>query len=173
MPLQQHAPPVAGATGRLIGIARRPRRLVPMEELARGQVTLNGGLEGDHKGPKFAKRQITILSVEAWRDALEELPQVAEHLPWTTRRANFLVEGVRLPRARGGVIRVGPAEFEVWYPTMPCARMDKAFDGLRKALHPDWRGGVACSVRQAGDVQIGDEVEILVSPPEKQRRLPG
>ena len=155
--------------GRLIGIARRPRRLAPMEELASGRVTLAGGLEGDHKGPKFAKRQITILAVEAWREALDELPQAAAGLNWTTRRANFLVEGVRLPRARGGVIRIGPAEFEVWYPTMPCARMDKAFEGLRKALHPEWRGGVACSVRCGGEIRIGDDVEVLISPPERPK----
>ena len=164
---------MTGPVGRLIGIARRPRRLAAMEELSTGRMTLAGGLEGDHKGAKFAKRQITILALEAWREALGELPEAAAELPWTTRRANLLVEGVRLPRARGGVIRIGPAEFEVWYPTMPCARMDKAFDGLRRALHPDWRGGVACSVLSGGDVRLGDEVEVLVSPPEKLRRLPG
>ncbi len=164
---------MSGPVGRLIGIARRPCRLAAMEELSAGRITVAAGLEGDHKGAKFAKRQITILALEAWRAALGELPEAAAELAWTTRRANLLVEGVRLPRARGGVVRFGPAAFEVWYPTMPCARMDKAFDGLRKALHPDWRGGIACAVRSGGDMRLGDEVEVLVSPPEKQRRLPG
>lgn len=160
--------------GRLVGIARRPARYAPMEELDAGLITTERGLEGDHKGPKFPKRQITIMSVEAWLSALSELGGDALDLPWTTRRANLLVEGVRLPRARGGVIRIGAARFGVWYPTQPCARMEKAYPGLLKALHPEWRGGVACAVDRGGAVRLGEEVEVVVSPPERPRnRLPG
>ena len=164
------------APGALIGIARRPERYAPMEELELGEITVDRGLSGDHKGPKFPKRRITILAIEGWRQALGQLAEGGDpiNLPWTTRRANLLVEGVRLPRARGGIIRVGPAEFEVMYPAQPCARMDKAHMGLLKALHPDWRGGVACAVRRGGLVRLHDEVEIVFSPPEKPRRkLPG
>ena len=145
-----------------------------MQEVSCGEISLQRGLEGDHKGAKFAKRQITIMSVEAWRTALAELGGDALNLPWTTRRANLLVEGVRLPRARAGILRIGVAEFEIWYPTQPCQRMEKAYPGLLKALHPDWRGGIACAVKRAGTVRLGDDVEILVSPPERRRnRLPG
>jgi len=175
-PAAKHKPDGAVQLGRLIGIARRPERYAVMEELGTGLITTVGGLEGDHKGPKFARRQITIMAIEAWRDALAELGLRTDppHLTWTTRRANLLVEGVRLPRARGGIVRIGSAEFEIWYPTQPCARMDKAHQGLLKALHPDWRGGVACAVNRGGKLSLGDEVEILVSPPERpRRRLPG
>ena len=161
-------------TGRLIGIARRPARYAPMQEISSGEISTERGLDGDHKGAKFAKRQITIMSIEAWQTALAELGAGALKLPWTTRRANLLVEGVRLPRARGGIVRIGVAEFEIWYPTQPCQRMEKAYPGLLKALHPDWRGGIACVVKRGGPVRLGDEVEILVSPPERRRdRLPG
>ena len=160
--------------GRLIAIARRAQRYAPMQEISSAAITVERGLEGDHKGAKFAKRQITIMSIEAWQTAIAELGGEALNLPWTTRRANLLVEGVRLPRARGGVVRIGGAEFEVWYPTQPCQRMEKAYPGLLKALHPDWRGGIACSVQRGAMVHVGDDVEVLVSPPERpRRRLPG
>lgn len=146
-----------------------------MEEIASGSITVDGGLEGDHKGPKFPNRRITVLTREAWEDALAELRGANDapvRLPWTVRRANLLVEGVRLPRARGGVLRVGAVTLEVTYPTQPCRRMEEAHAGLLKALHPDWRGGVTCRVLEGGTVQIGDEVEVLISPPERVPKLP-
>ncbi len=160
------------SSGRLIGIARRPVPRAPMEEVTAGHIGIDTGLDGDHKGPKFALRRITVLSREAWEAALAELEPPAV-LPWTTRRANLLVEGVRLPRARGGVVRVGPVLLEVTYPTQPCRRMEEARAGLLKALHPDWRGGITCRVLEEGTVRLGDEVHILVSPSERKARLPG
>ena len=156
--------------GQLVGIARRAARLVPMQEVASASITPTAGLEGDHKGIKFPKRQITILSVEAWRMAVQDAGE--PDLPWTARRANLLVEGIHLPRAAGGVIRVGEVMLEVTSQTVPCRRMDDALPGLRKALHPDWRGGVTCRVRKGGLIKLRDAVEVLVSPPQRVIRLP-
>jgi MOSC domain-containing protein YiiM len=44
---------------------------------------------------------------------------------------------------------------------------------LRKALHPEWRGGVTCLVLEGGRVDVGESVEIIHSPPERQRKLSG
>jgi MOSC domain-containing protein YiiM len=159
--------------GTLIGIARRPARLVPMQTIEAGRISTEGGLDGDHKGPKFPRRQITVLALEAWAAALAELGPDAADLPWTARRANLLVAGVALPRAIGGVVAIGPVILEVTFPTVPCGRMDAAFPGLRKALHPDWRGGITAKVLEGGNIAIGDAVSVLVSPPEQKRRLPG
>ncbi len=161
--------------GTLIGIARRSAVGAPMEEIPLGHISVDGGLEGDHKGPKFPRRRITVLAREDWEQALSELPGpdgTRVELPWTTRRANLLIEGVRLPRARGAIVRVGPVKLEVTYPTQPCGRMDEAYAGLLKALHPDWRGGITCQVLEGGTVAIGDDVEVLQSPPETVTRLP-
>lgn len=160
--------------GRLIGIARRDARLAPMETIDEGRITIERGLEGDHKGLKFKNRAITILSLAAWRDALGELADAsgAPDLPWTVRRANLLVDGLDLPKARGGLVRIGDVLLEVTYPTQPCKRMEDAHAGLLKALHPDWRGGVTTRVLSGGDVRVGDEVAIELRPPEKVRKLP-
>ena len=91
--------------GRLAGIARRDQRRAPMQESVSGRISTEAGLEGDFKGRKYPFRQITVLAREDWEEALAELG--AADLPWTARRANLLVTGVALPRAKGGLIRVG------------------------------------------------------------------
>jgi MOSC domain-containing protein YiiM len=161
----------SAAAGRLVGIARRAGRRAAMQEIAEGQITIAGGLEGDFKGIKYPRRQITILAVDAWEAALQEIGHAT--LPWTVRRANLLVAGVRLPRAVGGVLRIGQVRLEVTGQTFPCLRMNEAHAGLLSALAKDWRGGVTARVLAGGVVALGDAVEVLVDPPEIRPRLPG
>jgi MOSC domain-containing protein YiiM len=158
-------------SGRLIGIAWRPGRRAPMQVVDSIEISLEAGVVGDHKGAKYKRRAVTILAREDWQAVLGVLGD--QSLDWTERRANLLVEGVRLPRALGATLRIGPVLLEVTYPTTPCARMDEAREGLRKALHPEWRGGVTCKVLEGGRVAIGDAVAIVQSPPERQIKLPG
>ena len=160
-------------TGRLIGIARRSASRAPMETLETGRISIEAGLEGDARGAKYPKRQITVLAREAWEAALADLPAEAAELAWTTRRANLFVEGVRLPCAKGGVLCIGPVALEITGETDPCGRMEEAYRGLLKALHPDWRGGVTCAVREGGPIALGEAVEVLVAPEERVRVLPG
>jgi MOSC domain-containing protein YiiM len=145
-----------------------------MEELSSAAISLEAGLEGDSRGAKFVTRQITVLSREDWDAALLDLADLAgpPGLPWTIRRANLFVEGVRLPRAKGGVLQIGAVELEITGQTNPCHRMEEAWRGLLSALHPDWRGGVTCRVRTAGRVTLGDAVEVVVQPKERIIRLP-
>ena len=160
--------------GSLIGIARRSGRRAPMEELQAGLITREAGLEGDSRGAKFVTRQITVLAREDWNAALLDLADLMgpPDLPWTTRRANLYVEGVRLPRAKSGVIQIGPVILEITGQTNPCHRMDEARKGLLSALHPEWRGGVTCRVRDGGAIKLGDPVIILHAPKEHVIRLP-
>jgi MOSC domain-containing protein YiiM len=163
------------ARGRLIGIARRAARRAPMETVDSVEISLEAGVAGDHKGAKFKRRAVTVLAREAWQAALVDLDAggQTEPLEWTARRANLLVEGVRLPRAIGAALRIGQVLLEVTYPTTPCSRMDEARAGLKKALYPEWRGGVTCKVLEGGHVAVGDDVEVVQSPPERQIRLLG
>jgi MOSC domain-containing protein YiiM len=165
------APP----SGRLVGIASRPARRAPMQERTQGTISMTAGLEGDHKGTKFPRRAIAVLSREAWEEALAALATAAGkpvEIPWTARRANLLVEGVRLPRALGGIVRIGPVRLEITYPTQPCRRMEEVHPGLLAALHPDWRGGITCRVLDGGEIRCGDAVVVEHAPPEKRVRLP-
>ena len=161
--------------GRLLGIARRDAPRARMQELTTGLITPERGLEGDHKGAKFPKRQITILAREDWAAALAGLTDLAGPvpLPWTVRRANLLVEDVALPRGLGSLVRVGPVLLEVTAQTYPCQRMEQAHPGLLKALAPDWRGGVTARVIEGGTVRLGDAVAVEREVAERRVRLPG
>jgi MOSC domain-containing protein YiiM len=142
-----------------------------MEECAAGFITPAEGLAGDCKGAKHPRRQLTMLERGAWEAALAELGQ---DLPWTTRRANLLVEGIRLPRGVGSVLRIGVVELEVTGQTYPCRRMQEACPGLLSALAKDWRGGITARVLKGGPVTMGDPVEVVLARPvPKSPRLPG
>ena len=110
-----------------------------------------GGLAGENR--KGKKRQVTLLAREDW-DAAQAAAGAGLH--WTTRRANLLVEGIELAHTTGRRIRVGTALLEVTAETDPCALMDKFLPGLRKALEPDWRGGISARVLEPGLIRLGD-----------------
>ena len=166
---------VPSPAGCIVGIARRPGPRAPMEAIALGIVTCERGLDGDHKGAKFPRRQITLLSAESWAEAIATLTDLAGPvpLPWTTRRANILTEGIALPRGRGSLIRIGPVLLEVTAQTFPCRRMAEAHLGLMKALAPDWRGGVTARVITGGSIRLGDRIEVAQAVHERPVRLPG
>ena len=139
---------------KLIGMARTPARLAPMEEIASVLVTPEAGIAGDARDVK-RRRQVSILFREDWEAACRDVP-LAQILPWITRRANLLVEGLANPRAAGAQIRIGEVVLEVVCETEPCDIMEKAQAGLKAALMPDWRGGVCCKVVKGGTLSLGD-----------------
>jgi MOSC domain-containing protein YiiM len=151
--------PLSLTDGRLIGLAWRSARLEPMQVMEAGTITQAAGLVGDFKGLKFRKRQITVLAIEDWRAACEAVG--APDLPWTSRRANLLVEGLALPRARGSILGLGAVRLEVTGQTYPCVRMEQVHKGLLRALASDWRGGLTCTVLAGGPVRLGDPVTVL------------
>ena len=77
-----------------------------------------------------------------------------------------------MPRAKGGVLKIGPIVLEIIGQTNPCHRMEEARRGSLSALHPAWRGGVTCTVREGGPIKLGDPVEIVLAPKEHVIRLP-
>lgn len=127
-----------------------------MELLEDATLDEEAGVVGDSRG-RSAGRQVTVLAREAWQEACDEL---GRELPWTTRRANLLVEGVDLPRQAGRRLGVGDALLEITGETEPCQRMDDAAPGLRRSLRPGWRGGVTCRVVTGGRVRPGDAVRV-------------
>jgi len=137
-----------------IAIKNRPR--VAMQVIDSAQVTVANGILGDFRGTQQG-RQITILSESAWHKACAE---VGSELPWTTRRANLLVDEVEFDASYvGKAVRIGDVELLVTEETDPCSMMDAQHLGLTAALTPEWRGGICCNVTKAGNIKVGDQVE--------------
>ena len=143
-------------SGRLIGIARVAALRAPPEEIAFARVSVEAGIDGDARGKK-RDRQVTILFRESWDDACRELGVA---LPWTTRRANLLVEGLPPPQQTRGKLRIGDVTLEVRLETDPCMLMERMHNGLKAALTPAWRGGVCCNVVTGGDIRLGNPVTL-------------
>lgn len=149
------------------GIAIKPQKRGPMEEVASVMVTAQDGIEGDcrGRGGTSRKRQVTVLSLFQWEQACAELGKA---LPWTLRRANVLVKGISNPELRFGPDNVGRKLYlasglvlQVTGETDPCSRMDEAYPGLKDALSKDWRGGVTCRVEEEGRLQCGSVAEFF------------
>jgi MOSC domain-containing protein YiiM len=143
-------------SGKLIAIATRLKSRAPMVEIDAAEITAAAGVVGDFRG-KPGKRQVTVMSAADWARACEALGQ---DLPWTTRRANLLVDDLPICDTAGATLQIGDVTLQVTGETDPCERMEEAAPGLRVALTPEWRGGVCCRVLTGGAIRVGDAVTI-------------
>lgn len=128
----------------------RSEKRTPVTSVESAVADCGSGLRGDHK--KGGKRQVTILSLESWRAACDELGVDVDP---SLRRANVLTEGVDLREAIGRKLVLGEVHIEVLGETDPCDRMDEASPGLKEALKPELRGGVFGRVVQPGTIDLG------------------
>jgi MOSC domain-containing protein YiiM len=136
-------------------IAIRKKSRAPMQEIPQVEITVEAGLVPDFRG-KPGKRQVTLLSADAWQTVCQELQA---DLPWTTRRANLLIAGHTFSAADAGkILHIGEVQLQITIETDPCNRMDEQHAGLTKVLTPDWRAGVCCRVLQGGTLKPGDKV---------------
>ncbi|MBP6444543.1 MAG: MOSC domain-containing protein [Gemmatimonadales bacterium] len=126
----------------------------PMDPQAEATLVPNQGMAGSVGRSK--RRQVTILSCEAWDAATSELGAAVDP---SMRRANILVSGLDLYDTRGKVLRIGSCRLIIGGELTPCERMDEASLGLQAALTPRWRGGVFAQVEEGGVVRVGDAVE--------------
>jgi MOSC domain-containing protein YiiM len=138
------------------GIAVRDASRAPMKEQQQVEVSLAHGIVQDYRGTGL--RQVTFLDVGQWQEVLDEL---GIELPWYTRRANVLIEGIALPTTVGRRLQIGACRFAIGGETTPCERMDELQPGLRRILTPALRGGVWGKVLQSGALRVGDAVQVL------------
>lgn len=142
----------------LIDIAIREKSRAPMQTLTNAMLTKATGVYGDFRG-KPNNRQVTLLSQSQWQAACHEL---GTQLPWTTRRANLLVNGIEFDAGMvKKALKIGDAVLLITGETDPCLRMDQAHMGLKQALTPNWRGGVTCRVIADGKITTGDKLNWL------------
>lgn len=125
----------------------------PMDPVESARAEAGSGLvdNAEYRG----RRQVTVISAEAWADACREVD--AEVDP-AARRANLMVEGLDLEETRGRVLRIGDLRLEIGGETKPCHRMEEAQAGLVRALVPAWRGGVWGGVLNDAEIRVGDAV---------------
>ena len=141
----------------LLDIAFRGKSRAKMQTKVETMISKVAGVEDDFRG-KPGKRQVTVLSVEQWQLACDEVDII---LPWTVRRANLLVNDVIFDSTMvGQQIKIGQLILLITRETDPCPRMDAQHQGLTQALTPDWRGSVCCRVIADGRVKVGDEVKV-------------
>jgi MOSC domain-containing protein YiiM len=100
------------------------------------------------------------VSEEGWRAATTELNT---DLSWTLRRANILIRDIDLFHCAGMRLHLGDVVLEITGENDPCWLMDKQHRGLRKALTPQWRAGIACRVINGGILKIGDRVALVAN----------
>jgi MOSC domain-containing protein YiiM len=142
--------------GEVAGIARHAASRAPIEALDWVPISMEAGVDGDCHGEP-GPRQVTVVSEEAWKEAIAEL---GSDLSWTLRRANLLLRGIDLRDSVGARLSCKEVILEICEENPPCFVMDRQHRGLRKALRPDWRAGVACRVVRGGTVRIGDRVSL-------------
>jgi MOSC domain-containing protein YiiM len=134
-----------------------------METVEAVTVTRGEGLHGDYRGGLAAakpgrKRQVSLIEADGWRAAAAE---AGTALDWWHSRRNLLIEGLRLPRSPGTMLRIGSSlVLEITDECEPCERMESLHSGLRAALTPDWRGGFLARVVEDGEVAVGDTIRI-------------
>jgi MOSC domain-containing protein YiiM len=127
-----------------------------MKEQQQVEVTVTHGIVQDYRGTGL--RQVTLLAANQWQQVVAEL---GVDLPWHTRRANLLIEGIDLPATVGQRIQIGECRFAIGGETTPCVRMDEIQPGLRRILTPEMRGGVWGKVLRGGQLRVGDSVRVL------------
>ena len=145
---------------KLLAIAYKTVKRGPMNEVLCANVTQLRGVEKDVFG-RPGKRQVTVLSKIQWQQACHS---IEADLPWTTRRANLLVDDLVFSSADVGKhLHIGELRLEITGETDPCKKMEIAHVGLEAALTPDWRGGVTCRLLNDAMIHLGDEIT-LVNP---------
>ncbi len=139
--------------GRLVAIWLKRAHRGPMDQVAAANLVEGQGVAGSVD--RSRRRQVTILAEEAWSACMTELDA---DLDPSTRRANLLVSGIQLARARDRVLRIGDARLLIGGEVTPCERMEEALPGLQQTMRPDWRGGAFAQVLSGGTVRVGDVV---------------
>jgi MOSC domain-containing protein YiiM len=125
----------------------------PMDERRTATLVAGRGLRGN--ADQGGRRQVTLLSAEAWARAVES---VRDSVPPAARRANLLVSGLDLEESRGRVLAIGACRLRINGETRPCQLMEETSSGLKTALERNWGGGAYAEIVEGGEIMVGDVV---------------
>ncbi|MGE0560558.1 MAG: MOSC domain-containing protein [Flavobacteriales bacterium] len=144
--------------GKVIGIAGKEKPGSDMVVYASAKASIEKGIGDDYRGVKKDDRQVSIMSLESWNEVCTELNR---KLHWTKREINVLVEGIDLVDSVGDILKIGEFYIEITGELKPGNKMDIVSVGLKNALTPNWRGGVAGKVLSDGMIHEGDTVTLM------------
>ena len=139
--------------GRLEAIWIKRMKRGPMDPVTEANLVAGRGIEGNAN--QGGKRQVTIIEREMWEEVMRGL---GASVSPSARRANLMLNGIRLAESHGRVLRIGSCRIQIYGQTRPCERMDEALSGLREALKPNWGGGAYGEVLDDGRIEVGDTV---------------
>jgi MOSC domain-containing protein YiiM len=80
----------------------------PMDPVESASLVAGRGIVGN--ADQGRRRQVTLIEEEIWEDLMATLSGNADP---SSRRANLMLEGVRLADARGRVLRVGKVRLRI------------------------------------------------------------
>ena len=133
-------------------------------------VNLDGDRQADltvHGGPDKAVYVYPAEHYPYWQR------QIGHELPWGMFGENLTVQGAPLEDDVyiGDRLRIGSTEFVVTQPRLPCYKLGIRFDdaGMVRRFLAAGRSGYYLRIIADGDVEAGDEIELLARDP---RRVP-
>jgi MOSC domain-containing protein YiiM len=132
----------------------------PMDPTPAATLVAGRGLIGN--ADQGRRRQVTLIEEEVWRSLMDRLGTDADP---SSRRANLMLRGIRLPDTRGRVLRIGGCRVRIGGHLTPCHLMDEIIPGLQAAMRPNWGGGAFAEVLDDGEIRVGDPVEWLDDDP--------
>jgi MOSC domain-containing protein YiiM len=141
--------------GKVQWIGLRPKRDVPMQEVAHATAIEGKGLQGDRYVSGSGKRGITLVQAE-------HLPVIAalsghEKVSPATLRRNIVVSGISLVALIGKKFRLGEAILEGTATCDPCERMEAALGpGAYNAMVG--HGGLCARILRDGKISNGDSL---------------
>jgi len=145
--------------GRVEWIGLRPKRDVPMQEVAQAQAQAGIGLVGDRYASGSGKRGITLIQAEHL-PVIAALAGLDAVWPKTLRR-NVVVSGIPLVALKGRRFRIGEVLLEGTDDCDPCSRMEAALGpGGYNAMRG--HGGLCARIIEGGALRLGDAVVAVV-----------
>ena len=148
--------------GRVEWIGLRPKRDVPMREVAQVEAVAGKGLVGDRYAGGSGKRGITLIQSEHL-PVIAALSGHARIAPALLRR-NLVVSGLPLIALKGRRFQIGEVLLEGVDDCDPCSRMEDALGpGGYNAMRG--HGGLCARILEGGVLRLGDEVVALVAMP--------
>jgi len=141
--------------GRILAVCVSERKGVPKRNVERATLQVDWGIEGDaHAGPWH--RQVSLL---AW-ESIEKMRAQGLNVREGSFAENITTRGLELHTIPVGTrMRLGSALVEVTQIGKLCHTKCAIFQQVGDCVMP--REGIFARVLEAGEVAVGDEIEVL------------